>query len=68
MDAFRRQIYKVGKLVPCMENDVKIEFLVTGMLSVVVKYPTLAGSPSQKEFVVRYLASVIRETFPEFYR
>lgn len=68
VDAFRRQIYKVGKLVPCMENDVKIEFLVTGMLSVVIKYPTLAGSPSQKEFVVRYLAAVIRETFPEFYR
>lgn len=68
IDAFRSQIYKVGKLVPCMENDIKIEFLITGMLSIIIRYPSLSNNTMQQEFVIQYLTVVVMETFPEFYR
>ncbi len=66
IDAFRAQIYRVGKLRPCEENDIKIEFLLTGMLSALIRF----GTPTTEErqaFMVRFLAAVIRQTFPEFY-
>ena len=69
IDAFKAQIYRVGKLVPCEENDIKLEFLLTGMLSVVVRYrPQARGDAEQREFVIRFLTAVVKETFPEFYR
>ena len=68
IDAFKSQIYKVGKLVPCVENDIKIEFLITGMLSIIIKYPTLSNNLSQQEFVIQYLTAVVKKTFPEFYQ
>ena len=69
IDAFREQIYRVGKLTPCEENDMKMEFLLTGMLSIVVKYRHVANdNTGQKDFIVRFLSAIVRETFPEFYR
>ena len=69
IDAFRAQIYRVGKLEPSEENDIRIEFLLTGMLSILIKYRPLAGeSARQRAFIVRFLAGVVKETFPEFYR
>ena len=69
IDAFKAQIYRVGKLVPCEENDIKLEFLLTGMLSVVVRYrPQARGDAEQREFVIQFLTDVVKETFPEFYR
>lgn len=67
IDAFKSQIYKVGRLVPSVENDIKTEFLITGMLSIIIKYPTLSNSFVQQEFVIQYLTAVIKKTFPEFY-
>ena len=68
IDAFRAQIYRVGKLEPSEENDIRIEFLLTGMLSILIKYRPLAGeSARQRAFIVRFLAGGVKETFPEFY-
>lgn len=67
IDAFKTQIYKVGKLVPCLENDMKIEFLITGMLSIIIKYPVLSHDIKQKELMIQYLTTIVKETFPEFY-
>lgn len=67
IDAFKTQIYKVGKLVPCLENDMKIEFLITGMLSIIIKYPMLSHDIKQKELMIQYLTTIVKETFPEFY-
>ncbi len=67
IDAFKTQIYKVGKLVPCLENDMKIEFLITGMLSIIIKYPMLSHDVKQKELTIQYLTTIVKETFPEFY-
>ena len=68
IDAFRAQIYKVGKLVSCEENDMKIDFLLTGMLSILVKYrPLTNGNQQQMEFMMGFLTAVIKELFPEFY-
>ena len=67
IDAFKTQIYKVGKLVPCLENDMKIEFLITGMLSIIIKYPMLSHDVKQKELMIQYLTTIVKETFPEFY-
>ena len=68
IDAFRQQIYRTDKIVPCMENDIKTEFLITGMLSIIISYPTLFSRPELQKSVVRYLTSVVKETFPEFYQ
>jgi AcrR family transcriptional regulator len=67
IDAFKTQIYKVGKLVPCLENDMKIEFLITGMLSIIIKYPMLSHDIKQKELMIQYMTTIVKETFPEFY-
>ena len=69
MDAFKEQIYQVGALARCEENDIKIDFLLTGMLSLVVKYrPLTAGDQKKMDFIVQFLSLIIRDTFPEFYR
>lgn len=68
IDAFKSQIYKVGKLVPCVENDIKLEFLITGMLSIIIKYPALSDDLLKQEFIIQYLTTAVKETFPEFYR
>ena len=67
IDAFKTQIYKVGKLVLCLENDMKIEFLITGMLSIIIKYPMLSHDIKQKELMIQYMTTIVKETFPEFY-
>lgn len=36
MDAFKEQIYQVGALARCEENDIKIDFLLNGMLSIII--------------------------------
>lgn len=69
MDAFKEQIYQVGALARCEENDIKIDFLLTGMLSLVVKYrPLTAGGQRKMDFIVQFLSVIVRDTFPEFYR
>ncbi|MDO5410972.1 MAG: hypothetical protein Q4F21_11065 [Lachnospiraceae bacterium] len=68
IDAIRMQIYNVGKLVSCEENDIKIEFLLTGILSIVIKYrPSANKNIQQTDFIVQFLTAIIKETFPEFY-
>ena len=69
LDGFKEQIYQVGALARCEENDIKIDFLLTGMLSIVVKYrPLTAGDQKKMDFIVQFLSLIIRDTFPEFYR
>ena len=69
LDGFKEQIYQVGALARCEENDIKIDFLLTGMLSLVVKYrPLTAGDQKEMDFIVQFLSLIIRHTFPEFYR
>ena len=69
LDAFKEHIYQVGAQARCEENDIKIDFLLTGMLSLVVKYrPLTAGDQKKMDFIVQFLSLIIRDTFPEFYR
>lgn len=69
IEAFRVQIYNVGKLIPCKENDIKLDFLLNGMLSIIIKYRPLGNEDmSQIDFIVKYLSAVVKELFPEFYR
>lgn len=56
LDGFKEQIYQVGALARCEENDIKIDFLLTGMLSLVVKYrPLTAGDQKKMDFIVQFL-------------
>ena len=69
LDAFKEHIYQVGVLARCEENDIKIGFLLTGMLSIVIQYrPLTAGDQKKMDFIVQFLSLIIRDTFPEFYR
>ena len=69
MDAFKEQIYQVGALARCEENDIKIDFLLNGMLSIIIQYRLLtAGDQKKMDFIVQFLSLIIRDTFPEFYR
>ena len=61
IDAFKDRIYAAGALAPGPENDRKLEFLLTGMLSVLVRYPP---SAREEACLVPFLASVIRAAFP----
>ena len=69
IDAFKEQIYQVGALARCEENDIKIGFLLNGMLSIVIRYrPLTAGDQRKMDFIVQFLSVIIRATFPEFYQ
>ncbi|OUQ81851.1 TetR/AcrR family transcriptional regulator [Flavonifractor sp. An10] len=69
LDAFKEHIYQVGVLARCEENGIKIDFLLTGMLSIVIQYrPLTAGDQKKMDFIVQFLSLIIRDTFPEFYR
>ena len=69
LDAFKEHIYQLGVLARCEENDIKIDFLLTGMLSIVIQYrPLTAGDQKKMDFIVQFLSLIIRDTFPEFYR
>ena len=69
LDGFKEQIYQVGALARCEENDIKIDFLLTGMLSLVVKYrPLTAGDQKKMDFIVQFLSLLSLDTFPEYYR
>ncbi len=67
-DAFRAKIYEVGTLTPCQENDIKLEFIINGMLSILIR-PGLVDRRDEPgtQFVIRYLSTMIRHTFPGFY-
>lgn len=68
IDAFKERIYDVGRLERCGKNDMKIDFLLNGMLSIVIKYRHLTTDDEEmKEFVVGFVSASIRETFPEIF-
>ena len=68
IDAFRAQIYQVGKLTLSEENDIRVDFLLTGMLSILIDHRLTAdGNEQKKAFIIHFLAAVVKETFPEFY-
>ena len=67
--AFKEQIYQVGALARCEENDIKIDFLLNGMLSIIIQYrPLAAGDQKKMDFIVQFLSVIVRDTFPEFYQ
>ena len=69
LDAFRTRIYRVGELEPCEENDLRLDFLLTGMLSILIQHrPSGGWEAERRERVVSLLAPVIRELFPELCR
>ncbi|WP_053072617.1 TetR/AcrR family transcriptional regulator [Lactiplantibacillus herbarum] len=68
IDAFRAEIYRGGEILPNKQNDIRIEFLVTGMISLLVK-PGLVDVKNQNDVddVAALLSGVIKQMFPEFY-
>lgn len=69
IDAFEEQIYQVGALARCEENNIKIDFLLNGMLSIIIRHRPLAtGDQRKMDFIVQFLSEVVRSTFPEFYQ
>ena len=49
-------------------NDIRwLEFLITGMLSIIIRYPIRQEYPEQIPRIVEYLGAVIQDIFPEFY-
>ena len=68
LDAFAARIYGTGRLKPSEENEIRLEFLLTGMFSVLVHHSPPGGWDSERQaWLVSLFAAVIRETFPEFY-
>ena len=68
INAFRKKLYDAGGLTPCRENDAKLEYVLNGMLALLVKPELLDSSdPAGDPFVIHFLAGSIRQLFPEFY-
>ena len=69
LNAFKRRIYGTGQLTRCEENDIKLDFLLTGMLSVLIQHgAAVGGSPEQRDRTVSFLSDVIRDAFPALCR
>ncbi|MFC6261862.1 TetR/AcrR family transcriptional regulator [Levilactobacillus fujinensis] len=66
---FKTAIYAVGRLDPTRENDIRLTFLLNGMISLLVD-PSLIdrNDPACVTFTVQLLSRNIEQTFPEFYR
>ena len=64
IDAFRERIYETQTLARNLENDIRLEFLLTGMFTVLIKYEASFGSENKlREFVVRNFAKSIGTLF-----
>lgn len=65
---FKQAIYAVGPMTPSRQNDLKLTFLLNGMISLLVN-PTLIDreDPACVDFTVQFLSRNIEATFPEFY-
>lgn len=68
LEIFKQAIYDVGVLTPNRQNDLKLTFLLNGMISLLVN-PTLIDhdDPSCIDFTVHFISRNIEQTFPEFY-
>lgn len=68
LNSFKQAIYQVGKLTQNRKNDLRLTFLLNGMISLLVN-PTLIdrNDPSCINFTVQFISLNIEETFPEFY-
>lgn len=68
IDAFQQKIYDVGKLAPSQENDLRLEYLLNGLLSLLIKPGLLSiGNPAGAPYVINLFAGNIRQLFSEFY-
>lgn len=66
IDTFKEQIYKTGDLIVCFENDLKLEFLLNGMLAILIKYISpFTENTDQKAFIIDYFSKIIKITFPQ---
>ncbi|BDZ30557.1 TetR/AcrR family transcriptional regulator [Lactiplantibacillus sp. WILCCON 0030] len=66
--AFKQAIYAVGKLTPNQTNDIKLDFLLNGMIGLLVKPALLnADDPACVEFTVQFVSRMIEQALPEFY-
>ncbi len=65
---FMQAIYAVGKLTPNRQNDLKLTFLLNGMISLLVN-PTLIDrqDPACIDATVQFISRNVEATFPEFY-
>lgn len=65
---FKQAVYDVGQLTPNRENDIRLTFLLNGMISLLVD-PTLIDNddPDCVAFTVQLLSRNVEQTFPEFY-
>ncbi|WP_137626235.1 TetR/AcrR family transcriptional regulator [Lactiplantibacillus pingfangensis] len=68
LNSFKQAIYQVGKLPQNRENDLRLTFLLNGMISLLVN-PTLIdrNDPDCINFTVQFISRNIEETFLEFY-
>lgn len=68
LNIFKQAIYAVGKLPASRQNDLKLTFLLNGMISLLVN-PTLIdrGDPASVDFTVQLVSRNVEATFPEFY-
>lgn len=66
---FKHAIYDAGQLHPTHQNDLKLTFLLNGMISLLVN-PTLIDrhDPAEVAFTVQLISRNIEATFPEFYK
>jgi len=68
LETFEQAIYNVGQLTPSAVNDIKLEFLLTGMIALVAK-PGLVNrhDPRCTDFTVKLVSGMIEQAFPAFY-
>lgn len=60
VDVFRDKLYAAGGLSRCRENDAKLEYMLNGMLSLLIRPGLLEkGDP----LAIRFLAGSIRQLF-----
>ena len=68
LEAFKARHYRAAPLPASEENDHRLEFLLTGMLSVLIRCRSDAWDGERRARFTARMAGVIRELFPEFCR
>lgn len=68
IDAFRKKLVEAGRLEESVQNNVRLDYLLTGMLALLIR-PGLPGlgNPEGDPYIIAMLAGSIRQVFPEFF-
>ena len=65
--ALRQKLYQSNPLEKCRENDIRLDYIITGMLSLLTRPDLIRAPGSRDPFVISLLSGSIRQIFAAYF-